>query len=87
MCTPIKSFSFAGTATANGKVSTYSGQTIPIPASFKYCYNLQGNKLTFTMDTPYGQSVNVLNDVNGRVTGTMKFLKAQVEVDGVFQFN
>jgi hypothetical protein len=39
------------------------------------------------MDNPYGQSVNVLNDVNGRVTGTMKFRKAQVEVDGVFHFS
>ena len=87
MCTPAKSFTFAGDVTVNGNTTKYTGQAIPFPAGFTNCYNLQGNKLTVTTGTPNGQFVNVLSDVRGRITGTMKFPGATVKLDGTGHFN
>jgi hypothetical protein len=95
MCTPITSFTFAGNLTINGQNwPKYSGQLIKVnPGGNRAhtgCYNRQGNKLTITTYNPLnGQPwVNELNDVSGRITGTLKFPGfATVKLDGTGRFN
>jgi hypothetical protein len=94
MCTPFTTFTFAGDLTINGKTwPKYNGQLTrmnpnsPFRPANTSCYNLQGNKLTLTMDSPDGQFVNVLNFVGGRTTGTLKFPGLTATLDGAGSFN
>ncbi len=59
----------------------------PLSDSTNPTYNLQGDKLTITMDVNGGQFVNVLNDVDGHITGTMNVAGCTVTLDGTGSFN
>ena len=97
MSTPFTSWTFTGDVTIDG-VAQVPGSTMslvkinnPLSASTNPTYNLQGDKLTITMDAPMclggGQFVNVLNDVDGHITGTMNVAGCTVTLDGTGSFN
>ena len=95
MSTPFTSWTFTGDVTVDGEVSDGTMSLVkinnPLSDSTNPTYNLQGDKLTITMDAPMclggGQFVNVLNDVDGHITGTMNVAGCTVTLDGTGSFN
>ena len=65
--------SFSGDVTMNGKTTKYTGQSLPFPAGWTACYSFSQfpNQLSITTHTPNGTTVNGINDVAGRISGTM----------------
>ena len=85
-CTPISRFTFSGSVTVNGKKTTYANQAVPIPAGVSSCYIRSGNSLTIRTTTPAGTATNTLRDVNGKITGSLSFPGATVQLNGTGKF-
>lgn len=86
-CTPISSFSFNGKVTINGiQVERYTGQNVPIPSGFTNCITRSGEQLTFRTTTPNGVFTNTVKDVNGQISGTLRFPGATVTLNGKGSF-
>ena len=82
MCIPTNSLTFSGRITVNGRTTQYTNQSVPIPAGFKNCLTRQGDKLSITTTTPIGTFNNIVNDNNGRITGTLRFPGATINLNG-----
>ena len=65
--------SFSGDVTMNGKTTKYTGQSLPFPAAWTTCYSFSQfpNRLSIITNTPNGSTTNSINDVAGRISGTM----------------
>lgn len=65
--------SFTGDVTMNGKTTKYTGQSLPFPAGWTACYgfNQFPNRLSITTNTPSGSTTNAVDDVAGRISGTI----------------
>ena len=86
MCTPATSLTFTGSIAVNGNETRYTNQSVPIPTGFSNCISRNGNVMTIQTRTPVGTFTNNLTDVNGRITGTMRFPGATINLNGTGQF-
>ncbi len=82
MCQTANSLTFSGKITINGKTTQYNNQQVPIPSGFSNCLSRQGDKLSITTKTPIGTFNNSVQDVNGKINGTLRFPGATINLNG-----
>jgi hypothetical protein len=86
MCQTAKSLTFSGKITVNGRTTQYNNQPVPIPAGFSNCLSRQGDKLSIMTKTPIGTFNNTVTDNNGKITGTLRFPGATINLNGSGSF-
>jgi hypothetical protein len=95
-CTPISSYNFTGKVTINdGETQQYSGPNMFISPLWSSCAIRQGNQLIIkTTATPiwdvFGRHAkkftNTVRDVDGRISGTLRFDSTTVTLNGKASF-
>jgi len=86
MCQIANSLTFSGKITINGRTTQYNNQSVPIPSGFSNCLLRQGDKLSITTKTPMGTFNNTVTDNNGKITGTLRFPGATINLNGIGKF-